>query len=244
MLYDALTPAMVASHGLGGPTLEGLLLARHRVIDALLADAIEAGGVSQVVELACGMSPRGWRFGERYGDRVTYVEADLPQMARRKARALERMGAQSRRHRVVEADVLRDDGALSLAAVCSTLDREGRLAIVTEGLLTYFDDTEVIGMWRRFARELGRFDGGLYVSDLRLAGAHGGAFDRAFFAVLASFVGRSVHAHFDGESTAVASLEEAGFARATLHRADRHSAAGDAAADPAAERIRVVEATV
>src|ERR687883_1073412 len=66
LLFDALAPAMVVSRALGGPTLEGMLLARHRIIDALLARAIDDGRVSQVVEVACGMSPRGWRFAERY----------------------------------------------------------------------------------------------------------------------------------------------------------------------------------
>src|SRR5687768_7080039 len=61
-LFGALGPAMAMSRKLGGPTLEGLLLARHRVIDDLLAQAIEDRGVRQVIEPACGMSPRGWRF--------------------------------------------------------------------------------------------------------------------------------------------------------------------------------------
>src|ERR1700750_1109933 len=80
-----------ASRMLGGPTLGSLLLARHRIIDALRDDLIE-GGVSQVIEAACGMSPRGWRFSERYGDRITYVEADLPAMAQRQREELARVG--------------------------------------------------------------------------------------------------------------------------------------------------------
>src|SRR6187455_3287990 len=72
VLFDALAPAMAASRALGGPTLEGLLLARHRIIDDLLSSAIEDGRVKQVIEVACGMSPRGWRFAQRFGDRVTY----------------------------------------------------------------------------------------------------------------------------------------------------------------------------
>src|ERR671938_1527773 len=117
LMFDALAPAMVASRVLGGPTLEGLLLARHRIIDELLARAIDAGRVSQVIEIACGMSPRGWRFTTRYGDRLTYVEADLPAMAARKRRALERMGSLSERHRVVDVDALVDEGPLSLAGL-------------------------------------------------------------------------------------------------------------------------------
>src|SRR5919202_1822100 len=108
LAWAAVAPSMTAIRVLGGPTLEAMLLARHRIIDALLAAAIEDGRVAQVVEVACGMSPRGWRFAQRYGERVTYVEADLPAMAARKRRALERMGTASEHHRTVELDALRD----------------------------------------------------------------------------------------------------------------------------------------
>lgn len=243
LFYDALTPLMTTSRAVGGPTLEGLLLARHRVIDDLLTAAIESRGVSQVVEIACGMSPRGWRFAERYGERLTYVEADLAPMAERKRRALERIGETSGGHRVVEVDALRDDGAASVHAVCSLLDETRGLAIVTEGLLTYLSDSDVVALWRRFARELRRFRAGVYLSDLRLGGTHRALVDRAFLAGLSSFVGRPVHAHFEGEREAARALSDAGFARTVLHGADRHRAAGDAADDPAAKRIRIVEAS-
>src|SRR4051812_37384532 len=151
VFFDVLAPTMTVSRLLGGPTLEGVLLARHRIIDDLLARAIDEGRVSQVVEVACGMSPRGWRFAQRYGERIVYVEADLPDMAERKREALERMDSLSAGHRVVEIDALRDDGPRSLAELAGTLQPERGLAIVTEGLLTYFADDDVLGMWRRFA---------------------------------------------------------------------------------------------
>jgi O-methyltransferase involved in polyketide biosynthesis len=241
-LFGAIAPAMAVSRALGGPTLEGMLLARHRIIDDLLASAIDGGRVSQVIEIACGMSPRGWRFCQRFGDRVTYVETDLPAMASRKRRALERMGADPERHRVVELDALRDDGPESLAAVASALDPGAGLAIVTEGLLSYFDGDAVVGMWRRFARALAPFSAGLYVADLHVGGSNEGATARAFEAALGLFVRRRVHVHFDGADDAVAALRAAGFSEARLHRGDRHPAANDAGRDPAAARVHVVEA--
>jgi len=241
VLYDVLAPAMVLSRALGGPTIEGLLISRHLIIDDLLARAIDDGRVSQVIEIACGMSPRGWRFAERYGDQITYIEADLPKMAERKRDALEEMGSLGERHRVVDLDALQDDGHGSLAAVASELDRTQGLAIVTEGLLSYFGEDDVRGMWRRFARELRRFGAGLYLADLILGGS---LFpDGAFQAALSSFVGRRVHRHFDDEASAIQDLRAAGFADARLHRADRHPAAGEAGHDPAAERVHVLEAT-
>jgi len=99
ILFDSLQPAMIASRLAGGPTLEAYLLARHRAIDALLDSALERGEVSQVIEVACGLSPRGWRFTRRYGERIVYIEADLPEMAASKRLALERMGSLGDHHR-------------------------------------------------------------------------------------------------------------------------------------------------
>src|SRR4051794_2883428 len=84
VMFDAIEPAMIASRVVGGPTLERMLLARHRLIDDLLTRSIDDGRIGQVIEIACGMSPRGWRFAERYGDEISYIEADLPDMAARK----------------------------------------------------------------------------------------------------------------------------------------------------------------
>ena len=239
LLFDALEPAMLASRALRVGTLEGLLVARHRIIDQRLADAIDDGRVSQVVEVACGMSPRGWRFTERYRDRLTYVEADLPEMAARKRRALDGMGSLSERHRVVEVDALRDDGPSSLASVAATLDSDAGLAIVTEGLLTYFPESDVLGMWRRFARALHRFPEGLYLADIRLTG---GLLDTAFQTALSTFVQRRVHTHFGDEPAAEAALLDAGFDEALVDRADALPAAGEAREDPGAARIHVIEA--
>jgi O-methyltransferase involved in polyketide biosynthesis len=220
VLFEALQPTMAVSRVLGGPTLERPLLSRHRLIDERLAHAIEDGSVAQVVEVACGMSPRGWRFAERYGDALTYVEADLPDMAKRKRDALERMGSLSERHRVADLDVLREDGAASLAALAETLDRDAGVAIVTEGLLTYLDTETVRTIWRRFASTLEPFPAGLYLSDLRLAGESVGALERGFSVVLSAFVRGRVHVHFADEAGAEAALLDAGFASATLHRGD------------------------
>src|SRR4051794_20713807 len=133
LFFDLLAPAMTVSRALGGPTIEGLLLARHRIIDDLLASAIDEGRVAQVIEVACGMSPRGWRFAQRYGERIAYVEADLPGMAARKRRALERIGPLDEHHRVVEVDARSDAGPGSVAALASSLEPSRGLAIVTEG---------------------------------------------------------------------------------------------------------------
>jgi O-methyltransferase involved in polyketide biosynthesis len=218
VLFESLRPVMTISRALGGASLEAYLLARHRAIDNLLHRAIEEGGVTQVVEVACGLSPRGWRFARRYGEKLTYVEADLPAMAARKRQALERMGAVTERHRVRDLDALKAAGPGSLAAVAAELNPDGGLAIITEGLLGYLPGDAVAAIWRRFAAVLAGFPRGIYISDLHIGGVQT-AQVRAFRVLLSAFVRGRVHLHFENAFQAQAALEAAGFARAAVHPA-------------------------
>jgi O-methyltransferase involved in polyketide biosynthesis len=240
-LHRAMGLPTAASRTLGGPTLEGLLLARHRIIDSVLDDLIQAG-VSQVVEVACGMSPRGWRFSERYGEGLTYVEADLPAMAQRKRAALARMGSLGERHRVAELDVLREGGPGSLESLTEELDPGRGLVIITEGLLTYFDDQTVEGLWARLASVLGRFSTGTYLADLRFSRRQRGIAERGFDVILSAFVRSRVHPYRGDEASAAGELRAAGFEEATLHRGDEHPAA-ELCGDPGAGVVCIIEAT-
>jgi O-methyltransferase involved in polyketide biosynthesis len=165
-------------------------------------------------------------------------------MAERKRGALAEMGSLSDHHRVAELDVLRDGGEGSLDAVLGSLDPDRGVAVITEGLLTYFDDETVLATWRRFAAGLARFPHGLYLADLRLAGTSVDPVERVFNAALSGFVRGRVHPHFVDEAEAAAALEAAGFMEARLHRGDAHPAAAKVSGDPGAALIRVVEATI
>jgi len=241
LFHGTLALPNAASRMLGGPSLEGLLLARHRIIDARLDDLIQ-GGVTQVIEAACGMSPRGWRFSKKYGDRLTYVEADLPAMARRKREALARMGSLGDRHRVVDLDLLQDGGPGSLESLVQTMDPAQGLAIITEGLLVYLDDATVEALWARLAKALRPFPTGVYLSDLRIARPRRGTAERAFEVLLGAFVRGKIHPYRGDESSAEADLRSAGFKRVRLHRCDEHPAAGDARDDAGAGMLSILEA--
>jgi O-methyltransferase involved in polyketide biosynthesis len=241
MLHRGFALPLAASKALGGPTLDGLLLARHRIIDSILDDLIR-GGVSQVVEVACGMSPRGWRFTEQFGERLTYVETDLPEMAQRKRDALARMDSLTDRHRVSDLDVLQEGGLGSLEALVETMDPAEGLVVVTEGLLTYLDDDTVDALWTRLATALRRFDKGIYLSDLRFARQDRGFLERTFDLILGAFVGGKVHPYRRDETTAETALRGAGFEEARLHRGDEHPAAADVRGNLGAGVVCIIEA--
>lgn len=226
VLYQALQPVMRASAALGGPAVEGFLLARHRAIDALLTAAIEDGTITQVLEVAAGLSPRGWLLTRRYGDAIRYVEADLPAMAARKRRLLGTVDPTGLQ--VTDLDVLSD------ADLTAGLDTGQGLAIITEGLLNYFDRATVTRLWARFAAALHRFPHGMYLSDLHVAADNDTAQAKVFLPLLSAFVRGRVHLHFADAAEATAALRTAGFARAELRRPD---------GDRSARLVRVIAAS-
>lgn len=240
--FNSIRPTMAVSNALGGVTLEQFLLARHRLIDHLLETAIAAGRISQVLEIATGMSPRGWRFARDHGSAISYVEADLPAMAARKREALERAGSLNEHHRVVEIDALSDTGPNSIGAITAELDPQRGLAVITEGLLAYLDIDGVLGLWRRTAAALSGFADGFYLSDLHLGDENSGPATWAFKLALGVFVRGDVELHFDTAQQAGAALIDSGFESATLHRpvefADRIEVSGKGA-----ELVRVIEAS-
>jgi O-methyltransferase involved in polyketide biosynthesis len=220
------------------PTIEDVLLARHAVIDALLEEAIAEGRIGQVLEVACGMSPRGWRFTERHPDLV-YVEADLPDMAAAKREALERIGRPADRHRVVELDALAADGPLSLGAVAAGLEADRGLLIITEGLLSYLPRTAVLDLWSNFAATLRRFPDGLYLADLHVDEDTPGLLTRAAEVALGAFVRSPVSVHFRDGMEARQALLDAGFEAAEVGRAGEHPAAPDR---PGTDLVRILAA--
>jgi O-methyltransferase involved in polyketide biosynthesis len=222
VMYAATEPLMVARKLAGQPTLEQYLLARHQVIDELLEEEITGHGVGQVIEIAAGMSPRGWRFTERHPDLV-YIETDLPAMAERKRKALADIGDRPAGHRVTELDALRDDGDASLASVADELDPDRGLVVITEGLLSYLDDGAMTDLWQRIADVLEGFDRGRYVFDLGVGSMGRGAAATAFRAALGTFVRGRVHEHYPEDEDAIAALHEAGFGDARIVRPEeRH----------------------
>ncbi len=204
----------------GGINLERMLLSRHRVLDQILTDAIEAGRVTQVLEIAAGMSGRGLRFATKYPELV-YVEGDLPGMAKRKAAALADSGLQRANQHVVALDALTDEGALCLEeATRDVLDPSQPTAVITEGLINYFDTPTVQGLWQRVSTFLGRRGGGVYLCDLRLDdSATAFAAVRFFLAALSVVAKGRVHTHFGGVSEAATALSHAGFAEGRLRDA-------------------------
>ena len=220
LMYAGLRGINAVAHAVGQPNLPGMLLARHRLIDLRLHQAIEAGELGQIVEVAAGLSPRGWRFRNRYGDRITYVEADLPDMIAKKRAIIAALGGETAHHRTAEIDALADSGPTSIDALLATLDSSRGTAIITEGLINYFSRDTVEHMWARFARALGRFPRGMYYSDLVVRETTRGLLFSGFERMLGAFVGGRIQVDFENGEDAERALERAGFDAVALDPRD------------------------
>lgn len=243
LLFTISQPALALSRAFGGPTLEGLLLARHRVIDQQLQAAITAGKVTQIIEIAAGLSPRGWRYAKQYGSRIRYIEADLPDMAARKRALLAAVGSHgSEHHRVADIDAFATTGPASLPGIAATLDPTQGIAVITEGLINYFPLSAVTALWSQIARTLHGFPRGLYLSDLHLAVENRSPLIQAGVRLLSAFVRGRVHLHFGSKDDALQALRNTGFDTALLHSPADFATTFRECRDPAARLVRVIEA--
>jgi O-methyltransferase involved in polyketide biosynthesis len=191
------------------------LLARHRVIDHILKEAIDAGRVGQIVEIAAGLSPRGLRMRRRH-PQVTYVEGDLPDMIANKQALI---GDQlSEGHRLVEINALEDEGPNSLQALADTLDPSKGVAVITEGLMPYFDGPTGSDIWKRISKFMRRFSEGLYLSDYYLSRDTNRILGAGVMSHLIGwFVNGSVHMPLADDAELYDALGESGLSDVAIH---------------------------
>lgn len=219
VLFASIQPIIRAASLFNGGLLpETFILQRHRLIDYLLRDALEKRGIKTVVEIASGMSPRGYRFKREFGEGIDYIEADLPAMAANKCRVLEKAGFPGGWHKVVAVDVTVDSGPLCMEeAIGPVLGGSAPVAIVTEGLVHYLSRDTVTRMWRRLAA-LCSCSGSLYLTDLHLASTTPkDLFTRAWRGGIHLLTRGKTYLHFTDRDDAERSLVDAGFARSRLH---------------------------
>ena len=239
-LYHALVPANRVLALAGHADLESLLLARHRVIDHLLKQAIDKGEVGQIVEIAAGLSPRGLRMRRRHPE-IPYHECDLAQMAATKRSLIAHKLDEG--HRIWPVNALSEEGPDSLATLAESLDPNKGVAVITEGLLPYFDEPSTTRIWQNIHAFMHRFSGGVYLSDYYLRGDTNKVLGAKTMSRLISlFVQGATHMPFEDETALHAALSSAGFLDTRVHRA------GDFASELQIENarrsayVRVIEA--
>ena len=115
-----------------GGSMRTTLKQRHQMIDDHLSTLIEQHPNLQVLEIACGLSPRSWNFRQKHPE-INYRELDLPDMAKTKTNALKIIDQSS--PEVLTGDIFSEE----LAEVFSVFDPTKPLVIINEGLINYFN---------------------------------------------------------------------------------------------------------
>jgi len=215
-IYWGMEPIMWFLRNIAGGDMEIFLLQRHRVIDHFLKEAIEQDGVTQVLEIACGLSPRGTRFMQEYGAEkgLTYIEADLPDMAGQKRRLLRDNGSLSDQHRVINCNVLEMTGDASLESIFDkVIDKNQKTVVITEGLVNYFDLPTISGVWTRLAEQLKPLPYGRYLTDLypQLDWHPAYRYIRFVQKMIGKVARGSFTFHFPSKEAIVAGFEDCGF---------------------------------
>lgn len=220
-MYLASKPFEMTAKFLFGINGEALLLQRHRILDHLLERAVLDEGYTQIVEIACGLSPRGTRMMQRFaGKDIVYLEADLPEMADRKRRLLEGAGMTSDQHRVIRINILETGTADSLEQVFAReLDPSRKTIVITEGLINYFDYATIHDFWTRLAAALKPFAAGIYLTDLypNFQWYPGMKLASAIKQGLSAATRSHVTLHFDNEEEIRLGFSQAGFLTTQVH---------------------------
>lgn len=245
LFYMAGRPMEWAGLALLGGNNETLLLQRHHIIGHVLEKAILEEGFTQIVEIACGLSPRGTIMSRRFaGSDIHFIEADLPGMASRKRHLLDKAGELSHRHRVIDINILAQDSFESLESVFRReLDPARKTLVITEGLVNYFDYATIHGFWTRLAAVLKGFPAGIYVSDLypNFQWHRSVRVANAFKSALALATRSSVTLHFDTEQAIHEGFRQAGFAATRVHLPESYYGVLDIPVMRTPSLVRVIE---
>jgi len=116
------------------------LVARTKIIDDAIARAI-AEGCDRVLNLAAGLDTRPYRLDLPAG--LTWVEADLPALLEEKTQLL---ADQTPRCRLTRSAVDLADPRARDAFLDSALEGASKALVLTEGLLMYLDDRDVVAL--------------------------------------------------------------------------------------------------
>ncbi len=142
-----------------GGSMRSTLRQRHTLIDRQLDRLLDQHPDLQILEIAAGLSPRGWRYRQKYPN-LRYVEADLPEMAQAKRVAL--ASIESPPPQIEAVDLFADD----LKQLMAQFDSSKPLVIISEGLVNYFNKDSLAQLWGQLAEQLSQFPVGVYLTDL------------------------------------------------------------------------------
>lgn len=243
VLYWAMQPVEYAARKVVGVNIIETLLQRHQILDHRLEQLIRDHGVTQVLEIACGLSPRGLQFTRRF-PQLRYLEADLPGMVARKRDLLQQHHALSHRHDVIPCNFFEKDTPAALETILrERFDTSQPIAIITEGLVNYFDLPTISAVWAKIAKHTQDFPAAWYLTDLYP--------ETRTWAAPVIHVGRKLlgtitrsrtNLHFSSDQAIEDGFKACGFSEVTVHTPEQYYDRLPIPHSKAHSHVRVVEA--
>ncbi|MBO6151200.1 MAG: class I SAM-dependent methyltransferase [Acinetobacter sp.] len=142
-----------------GGSMRTTLKQRHSMIDQHLIQLIEQHPDLQVLEIASGLSPRGWNFRQKFPN-IDYRELDLPDMARVKTQALQKIDCNS--PEVLSVDLFTAD----FEQAFQVFDPTRPLVVISEGLINYFNKNMLLQLLHAISHYGQNFKELHYLTDL------------------------------------------------------------------------------
>lgn len=212
--YWGMYPFDKLSKWLGAISLEETLYARHALIDHLITEAIEKEGYTQVLEVAAGLSSRGYRFTNKYPE-LAWIEFDLRGMSLAKRRLLKKVKIPANL-KFVSGNVL-DSFQDFYHSLGKDWDNHKKTLLITEGLINYLAEEEMMHAWKNFA---GLCKSGMlrYISDI-----HPQSFNQSHplmslgGQILGFFVKGEVLFHFHNQEELRKAMDKVGFTGKWYH---------------------------
>ena len=142
-----------------GGSMRTTLKQRHSMIDQHLIQLIKQHPDLQVLEIASGLSPRGWNFRQKFPN-LDYRELDLPDMARVKTQALQKIDCNS--PEVLSVDLFTAD----FEQAFQVFDPNRPLVVISEGLINYFNKNMLLQLLHAISHYGQNFKELHYLTDL------------------------------------------------------------------------------
>ena len=139
-----------------------MLEPRHRAIDYF---SLTKFPHKQIVEFACGLSPRGMTFAEN--PEFLYIESDLPEMLELKKNKIEEVYKKKKvkrpNHKFIPANLFSDDLSQKITP---HLNKREKLVVITEGLTIYYDMENLKKILTNIVKLLKDNGGGVFIADV------------------------------------------------------------------------------
>lgn len=147
-----------------GANIDTFLLQRHKIIDAQLEQLIKEQGVTQILELGAGLSPRGLSMATKY-PHTQYIETDLEPMVKHKTKLIQKM-TNPCNLTIKPCSFIATGNQPCIIERLKEFDTQKPTLVISEGLINYFSKAQLQGAMQTMTKAFKPFSQGYYLTDI------------------------------------------------------------------------------